>query len=263
MLAAQRRRRILDVLEREGTVRVSVLADKFGVSEMTVRRDLDALENGAALHKVHGGAVARANRGEEPWSETKAAQQRSEKQSIAAATMDVIDDGMTLAISAGTTTLEVARRLHERSSITVVTNSISVFQELTDPHTRPGHGPEVYLTGGSRTPSNALVGPIAEAALAAFRVDLSILGVHGLDRDAGLTTPNMAEAQTNRRLIDIGHRLVVVADHTKYQEVGAHVIATLDRVDTLVVDDGLTAAARADLTDVIDDVRVAPPRGDA
>ncbi len=258
MLAVERRRRILDALERDGTVRVASLASELGVSEMTVRRDLDALDDREALHKVHGGAVSRHNRGEEPWSATKATQQRAEKVAIAHAALDLVENGMTLAISAGTTTLELARLLIERTSITVVTNSISIFQELTDPQiAQTLHTPEVFLTGGSRTPSDALVGPLADAALSTFRVDVSILGVHGVDPDAGLTTPNIAEAQTNRRLIDIGRNLIVLADHTKYLEVGANVIAPLTRVDTLVTDTGLPDASRAELRGHIDDVRIA------
>ena len=80
---------------------------------------------------------------------------------------------------------------------------------------------------------------------ASFRVDATYLGVHGLDPDAGLTTPNIAEAQTNRALIDIGARLVVLADHTKYREIGANVFARLTEVHTLIVDDGLDVARPA------------------
>ncbi|MBJ7291486.1 DeoR/GlpR family DNA-binding transcription regulator [Williamsia sp.] len=259
MLAVERRRRILDALERDGTVRVASLAADLGVSEMTVRRDLDALDDREALHKVHGGAVSRHNRGEEPWSAIKATQQRPEKVAIAHTALELVENGMTVAISAGTTTLELARLLGERTSITVVTNSISIFQELTDPQ-RPQSpsNPEVFLTGGSRTPSDALVGPIADAALSTFRVDVSFLGVHGVDLDAGLTTPNIAEAQTNRRLVDIGRSLVVLADHTKYLEVGANVIAPLSRVDTLVSDATLTESARTELSGHVTDLRIAP-----
>jgi DeoR/GlpR family transcriptional regulator of sugar metabolism len=102
----------------------------------------------------------------------------------------------------------------------------------------------VYLSGGVRTPSDALVGPVADAAIASFRVDASYLGVHGFDPDAGLTTPNIAEAQTNRALIGIGAHLTVLADHTKYREVGTNVFARLRQVDTLIVDDGLSAEDR-------------------
>ncbi|MGZ8179157.1 DeoR/GlpR family DNA-binding transcription regulator [Williamsia sp. SKLECPSW1] len=258
MLPAERRRRILDVLDRDGTARVTDLANDLNVSEMTVRRDLEALQDDEALHKVHGGAVARHSRGEEPRSSAKAVRETAEKRAIATCAVDLVEDGMTVAISAGTTTLEVARLLRDRPSLTVVTNSIPIFVELTDPDValRPTR-PTVVLTGGTRTLSDGLVGPVADAALSSFRVDVTLLGVHGLDIDAGFTTPNIAEAATNRRLIEICRTLVVVADHTKVGEVGANVIADVDRADTLVVDDGLSDAARTVLGRRIHDVRIA------
>ncbi|MBJ7341147.1 DeoR/GlpR family DNA-binding transcription regulator [Mycolicibacterium sp.] len=258
MLAAERRDAILRALRPGGAVRVADLAAELAVSEMTVRRDLDALDAQDLLRKVHGGAVARHNRGEEPRSAEKAGQQRAEKAAIAAAAAATVEDGMTIAIGAGTTTTELARHLRSRSSITVVTNSINVFQELTEPTSDASDAPLVYLSGGVRTPSNALVGPVADAAIASFRVDATYLGVHGFDVDSGLTSPNIAEAQTNRTLIGIGHRLVVVADHTKYGEVGACVFARLDQVHTMVCDGALTEADRSLLGTHVGDLLIAP-----
>jgi DeoR/GlpR family transcriptional regulator of sugar metabolism len=245
MLAAERRSAILRTLDSDGAVRVTSLAAELEVSEMTVRRDLDTLDAQDLLRKVHGGAVVRHHRGEEPWSSVKAGQQRAEKAAIAAVAAGTVQDGMTIAIGAGTTASALARYLRQRCSITVVTNSISVFRELTDPAADGADTPLVYLSGGVRTPSDALVGPIADTAIASFRVDATYLGVHGFDPQAGLTSPNIAEAQTNRTLIDIGDRLVVLADHTKYREVGTNVFARLAQVHTLIVDDGLAGSDRA------------------
>ncbi|HJT92038.1 MAG TPA: DeoR/GlpR family DNA-binding transcription regulator [Mycobacterium sp.] len=257
MLAAERRHAIMRALQSEGAVRVADLAAELDVSEMTVRRDLDALDAQHLLRKVHGGAVSRLNRGEEPWSSDKAGQQRAAKAAIAAMAAASVVDGMTIAIGAGTTTTELARRLRHRSSITVVTNSVSVFQVLTDPAADAADAPLVYLSGGVRTPSDALVGPIADAAIASFRVDASYLGVHGLDPEAGLTTPNIAEAQTNRTLISIGAQLVVLADHTKYREVGTNVFARLTDVDILIVDDALGVEDRAVIAAQVDNLEIA------
>jgi DeoR/GlpR family transcriptional regulator of sugar metabolism len=201
--------------------------------------------------------VTRHNRGEEPWSSVKAGQQPAEKAAIAAAAAAGVEDGMTIAIGAGTTTHELARLLYARSSITVVTNSISIFQELTGPAADGAGAPVVYLSGGVRTPSDALVGPVADAAIASFRVDATYLGVHGFDPEAGLTSPNIAEAQTNRTLIGIGSRLVVLADHTKYGEVGACVFARMNQVQTLVVDDGLDDADRSVISEHVGELVIA------
>src|ERR1700755_956561 len=109
MLAAERRHAILRALHAGGAVRVVELAVELDVSEMTVRRDLDSLDAQDLLRKVHGGAVTRHNRGEEPWSSVKAGRQRAEKVAIAAAAAATVEDGMTIAIGAGTTTTELAR----------------------------------------------------------------------------------------------------------------------------------------------------------
>ena len=261
MLAAERQEAILRTLQSGGAVRVADLATELAVSEMTVRRDLDTLDAQDLLRKVHGGAVAHHNRGEEPRSADKAARQQAEKRAIAATAATTVADGMTIAIGAGTTTAELARQLRHRPSITVVTNSINIFQELTDPAAEGVDAPLVYLSGGVRTPSDALVGPVADAAIASFRVDATYLGVHGFDVDAGLTSPNVAEAQTNRTLIDVGSRLVVLADHTKYGGVGACVFARLSQIHTLIVDDGLNAQDREQIDARVGDLLIAPVAG--
>ena len=257
MLAAERHSAILRAVHAGGAARVADLAAELDVSEMTVRRDLDALDAQRLLRKVHGGAVIRSNRGDEPRSSEKAGQQRAEKAAIAQAAAATVEDGMTIAISAGTTTTELARLLRDRPSICVVTNSLSVFQELTDPRTVGVDAPQVFLSGGVRTPSDALVGPIADTAVGAFRVDATYLGVHGFDPQAGLTSPNIAEAQTNRTLIGVAERLVVLADHTKYRKIGTNVFAGLAQVDTLVSDDGLADGDRAVIANHVGDLVIA------
>jgi DeoR/GlpR family transcriptional regulator of sugar metabolism len=262
MLAAERRRAILAALQSGGAVRVTDLAAELSVSEMTVRRDLDVLDSQDLLRKVHGGAVTRHHRGEEPKSSEKARQLRAEKVAIAEAAAGLVADGMMIAIGAGTTTTELARLLRSRSSITVITNSMTVFDVLTASRgDAADDGPAAYLSGGVRTPSDALVGPIADTALASFRVDATFLGVHGFDVHAGLTSPNIAEAQTNRTLIEIAPRLVVLADHTKYREVGTNVFARLDQVHTLVVDDGLDPAERPTLAGQVGELMVVTAGG--
>ncbi|WP_040766196.1 DeoR/GlpR family DNA-binding transcription regulator [Tsukamurella sp. 1534] len=252
MLAAQRRRHILAAVVAHGAVRVIDLADELGVSEMTIRRDLDVLEEAAELTKVHGGAVrsAAAGRGLEPPSAHKASREAAEKRAIAAAAAPLVEDGMTVAVGAGTTTLELARMLRGRP-IAVVTNSISIFHVLTDSPEEPAGG-AVQLTGGQRTPSDALVGPVANAMLERVRCDLAFLGTHGIDPTAGFTSPNIGEAETNRRLIGAARSTVMLADHTKFGEIGAHLFAEFSAVDGMITDAGLGPAAREVLTDVID-----------
>ena len=119
-------------------------------------------------------------------------------------------------------------------------------------------GQTVVLTGGTRTPSEALVGPIAVGALRTLHVDLLFLGVHGLDERVGLTTPNLVEAETNRALIECARTVCVTADHTKWGVVGRGTIVALDRVDILVTDEGLSSRGINVLSEHIDRVIVAP-----
>ena len=133
--------------------------------------------------------------------------------------------------------------------LTIVTNSVPAAQALADTASTSGH--QVVLTGGTRTPSEALVGPIAVQSLRGLHVDLVFLGCHGLDLKAGLTTPNLVEAETNRALIESGRSLCVVADHTKWEIVGLGTIIGLEGVATLVTDSGLAATARESLGEVV------------
>jgi DeoR/GlpR family transcriptional regulator of sugar metabolism len=115
----------------------------------------------------------------------------------------------------------------------------------------------VVLTGGVRTPSDALVGPVADRAIGSLHFDLLFLGVHGISEEAGLSTPNLAEAETNRRLVRSARRVVVVADHTKWGTVGLSSFASLDQVDTLVTDAGLPDELRARISEQLSELLVA------
>ncbi len=117
------------------------------------------------------------------------------------------------------------------------------------------------MTGGTPTRSAALVGALADQTISSLHVDLLILGVHGVSEHAGLTTPNLAEAQTNRALIASARRMVVVADHTKWGVVGLSSFASLGQVDCFVTDDGLPAAARKVLADAVGELVVVPAAG--
>lgn len=241
MLAAQRQEVILDRIRRTGAVRVADLVESLAVSDMTVRRDLDALEARGALRKVHGGAVARA-RTEEPGFAAKSALQEDEKHAIARAVAALVPPHGAVGLSGGTTTALVAGYLVDTPGLTVVTNSLPVA-EVFHRAARPDR--TVALTGGFRTPSDALVGPLALASIRGLNLDLLVLGVHGIQEHAGFTTPNLLEAETDRALVEASGSLVVAADHSKWGTVGISTIVPLDRCDVLVTDDGLDPAARA------------------
>jgi DeoR/GlpR family transcriptional regulator of sugar metabolism len=250
VLASQRRAAILAIVEESGAARVSELVEQLGVSDMTVRRDIERLDGEGLLERVHGGALALVPRAaDEPGFSAKSALMTAEKRAIAAAAARLVEPGATIGISAGTTTYELARALRTVPNLTVVTNSMPVAQLL---HEAAPQGHVVVLTGGVRTPSDALVGPVAVTALEGLHVDRLFLGAHGIDRTAGLTTPNLVEAETNRALVRASRSVCVLADHTKVGLVGLSTFMQLDDVDTLITDAGINARARALLEDAVE-----------
>ncbi|GAA2151666.1 DeoR/GlpR family DNA-binding transcription regulator [Kitasatospora kazusensis] len=245
LLAEQRRALILDEVRRRGGVRVNELTRRLNVSDMTIRRDLDALAKAGVIEKVHGGAVVvEEARTHEPGFEAKSALELSAKEEIARAAARLVTAGSAIALSGGTTTFALAQHLTEIEQLTVVTNSVRVADVFERAQRQSGApGATVVLTGGVRTPSDSLVGPVADRAIRSLHFDLLFLGAHGLSPEAGLSTPNLAEAETNRNFVASARRVVTVADHTKWGIVGLSTFAELADVDTWVTDAALPAEA--------------------
>lgn len=265
MLASQRQDRILAEARLHGAVRVADLVETLDVSDMTVRRDIAELARAGLVRRVHGGALAIDPAGHsavEPAFATKQAWAAAEKSAIAREAVTLLEPGQSLALSAGTTTHLLARLVAADTALrplTVVTNSLHVADVLHGAPASPAGGTlEVILTGGVRTPSDALVGPVADATLASLRVDHALLGVHGLDA-GGATTPNVLEAATDRALVRCAAHVTVLADHSKWGVAGLARIVPLDEIDVLVTDTGLGAHARATLESAVGEVRLVSP----
>ena len=258
MLASQRQSAILDLVRRHGGVRVSELVRQLGVSDMTIRRDLEALVDRGLVDKVHGGAtMAALGSTEELGFDAKSARQLDEKAAIAARAAELVEPGTAIALSAGTTTAALAAYLINVPGLTVVTNSIPVADALY----RKGRIDQtVVLTGGVRTPSDALAGPVAEAAIGSLNVDVLFLGVHGMGPRTGFTTPNLMEAAIDRLMVATARRVVVLADHTKWETAGIATIAPLEGADILITDAGLPIEARAELAGRVGELIVADGR---
>ncbi|GAA1888810.1 DeoR/GlpR family DNA-binding transcription regulator [Streptantibioticus ferralitis] len=267
LLAEQRRALILDEVRRRGGVRVNELTRKLNVSDMTVRRDLDALAHQGVVEKVHGGAVPVAEAStHEPGFEAKSSLEQGAKEAIARAAAAMVVPGSAIALSGGTTTYALAHHLLDVPDLTVVTNSVRVADVFHAGQRRGGVSAQsaaragaatVVLTGGVRTPSDSLVGPVADRAIRSLHFDVLFLGVHGLSVEAGLSTPNLAEAETNRQFVRSARRVVVIADHTKWGTVGLSSFATLEEVDTLVTDAGIPQVLRAEISEHLADLVVA------
>jgi DeoR/GlpR family transcriptional regulator of sugar metabolism len=242
-LARQRHDVILTEVRRRGTVRVTELATLLGVSDMTVRRDLDVLDATGALVKVHGGAtVSRDLTTNEPGFLVKSQLLLEEKHLIARTAATLIRPGAAIGVTAGTTTWRLAALLVDIPELTVVTNSVRVADVL---HEAGRRDHTVVLTGGVRTPSDALVGPVATASLRGLQLDMVLMGVHGISERRGFSTPNLMEAETNRAFVDAAERLVVLADHTKWNVTGLSSIAPLNAAEWLITDSQMPVPARS------------------
>jgi len=255
MLARHRQSLILQAVRSDGSARVSDLTQRLGVSDMTIRRDLEVLARDGLVEKVHGGAVLPGTpASHEPSFEAKLVLERPEKTAIARAAASMVTPGTAIALAAGTTTFALAQCLLDVPGLTIVTNSLRVTNVFSGMRGLDGTAESVVLTGGVRTPSDALVGPIADLTIRSLHFDLLFLGCHGLDAEAGLTTPNLAEAETNRAFIRVARRVVVLADHTKWGLVSLSSFARLSEVDVLITDDMLPADARTQVADQVGEV---------
>jgi DeoR family transcriptional regulator, fructose operon transcriptional repressor len=233
-LPAERHRRIEGILRERRVVRVSTLSEQIGVSEVTIRRDLEALERRGVLERTHGGAVLTLRMRAEPAYVEAISSNPEAKRRIAQAAADLVDAGDTLYMNGGTTTLQVFRHLRA-PGLKVITNHVGIALESAE------HDLDLLLVGGHyRAPSNSVVGPFATEALRRTHATRAYVGVEGVSVTSGLTSPVAAEAEIARVMIEQARgRVVVVADHSKIGTVADFVIAPLEAVDTLVVDDAV------------------------
>ena len=255
MLAHQRQQKILDQVTAEGAVKVADLGAALSVSDMTIRRDVNELVARGLVERVHGGVtLPRSASVFEPGFSAKSELDRDAKAAIARAAARFVRPGTSIGISGGTTTHALAQELLDVPDITVVTNSLPVAEVF---HTGGRTDQTVLLTGGQRTPSYALVGPLTVSALQSIHLDMLFLGTHGVDIESGLTCPNLMEAQTNQALVASSRRVIVLADHTKWGTLGISTIATLEEADELISDEGLGGEARRILGERVGRLRLA------
>ena len=237
-----RHRHILETLRAARKVDVAELAGSLGVSTMTIRRDLAELDDSGLLDRVHGGAVTRRA----PAYGSRASAMSDEKAAIARAVADLVPPGASVGLDTGTTCHAVAEVLAERDDLTVVTNSLHAAIEFRD------SGSRVVVLGGMLTPELSLVSGTAVQEPPAVHLDLLVLGCGGLSVDRGITYFDPTEVEVRRLLAGLADRVIVAADHTKFDRKKAMVLGPLDLIDVLVTDETppeplRTALAAADV----------------
>ncbi|GMA62459.1 DeoR/GlpR family DNA-binding transcription regulator [Alicyclobacillus fastidiosus] len=231
MYPHERRQALMTLLSKHGFVSYHDLAAQLGVSEVTVRRDLRALSAEGLVETVVGGGQVKRSASEVSFM-TKRVMESKEKERIAQCAHQLLEPGMTIGLTAGTTTWTLAQGLRGFSELTFVTNSTNVAIAL-----KSNGYEDIHLTGGHfRTPSDALVGPMAESVANQFHTDLLFMGVHGVHLDYGISTPNVQEAAVNRALMKRSDRIVLLFDHSKWGIEALARIAELDEVDDAITD---------------------------
>jgi DeoR/GlpR family transcriptional regulator of sugar metabolism len=244
MLAETRRRLLLDLIARQGFATLDELVRAVAVSESTVRRDLEALDLAGSVKRTHGGAVFAGEGPALPALEDRVATALAEKEAIGKATAALIEDGESVLLDGGTTTLQVARALAGRS-LQVVTNSLPIVQLLASSKTI-----ELILIGGYLYPRTGVaLGPVAIASMQGIRVRKAILGAGGIVSE-GVYNSNLLLVETERQMMSCGQEVVIVADHTKFGRLALARLCGLDEVQRVISDEGLSDEYRSLLDQV-------------
>lgn len=239
----ERRDSIIQIIQKNGKVRVDTLSDKFDVSSVTIRNDLDFLEKKGIVHRTHGGALLRKSVYEDPSLEEKQQLYRKEKQRIGEKAVELIKDGDSILLDSGTTAMEIAQRLNGKKNLTVMTNAINLALKLGNLESM-----SVMLTGGLlRKESFSLVGPEAEATISNYYFDKLFLGVDGLDINFGLTTPNPMEAQLNRIMVERAQQVIAITDSSKFGRHSFSYICDVDVISTLITDTNISVEFEREL----------------
>jgi DeoR family transcriptional regulator, fructose operon transcriptional repressor len=233
MFPEERKTEILKLIKSGTPVRVGELTQNFGISESTVRRDLQEMEDAGLIQRTHGGAIL-AQLGYELTFHEKGVRLLKEKQKIAQLAADLVEEGETVLLDAGTTTLEIARALQGKR-ITVATNSIEVAQIFAE-----DADVEVLILGGTwRKSTRSLVGYLTNEMLRRIHFDKVFLAANGVEANLGVTTPNSMEAETKRHMVQAGKKIILVVDHSKIGQKGLYKICDLGEIDLLIIDDQL------------------------
>lgn len=236
LFAEERKNKILDLILREKKVTVAQLSDLFSVTGATVRTDLRELESTGLLTRTHGGAIERTRTGFEPDSREKEVQNLQAKQRIGLAALDLIENGDTIVLDTGSTTLELARCLNRRKNgrknVTVVTNDIVIAKVLEDLQSVN----VLFMGGMLRKGFHCTIGVQGRMIMEGLTVDKAFMGANGFSLAKGATTPDVQHAETKKVMISISAKTILLCDRTKLGRVSLAQFLPSDRLDVLVTD---------------------------
>lgn len=229
MLAVERRLKIIDMVHQDKRVLVSELSRMFEVTEETIRRDLEKLEQDGIVSRTYGGAVLNRHTNEDLPFQTRHAINTDIKRQIARHAADLIQDGDTLMIDPSSTALELTRMLGTKNNLTVITNSVQILSEFSNSNMA------IISTGGSLRPrSLSLVGQVAHDTLLRYHVDKAIISCKGLDLQNGLTESNEPECELKKHMLRQADKVILLADHMKFDKTAFSKLAELTDIDALI-----------------------------
>ncbi len=248
VLAEERKRIILEELNRNGKVKVEPLAKQFQVSNETIRRDLDGLEQQGMLKRVYGGAVKESySNGEPPYVQRQSLNQKA-KQAIGRRAAALLKDGDTIVIDTGTTVLELARSIQGVKQLTVLTTSIPVASMLIDSLNQGMFSGKVILLGGEiNSEQQSISGPLCEKMLQTFYVDKAFVSIGGISLATGISDYDINESMVSRIMTEVAKEVVVLADRSKIGVQAFCKIVSLDAVDVIISDQEPPSSWQAEL----------------
>lgn len=237
LLAQERREIIIQTLLREGKVKVLPMAEQLEVSSETIRRDLDALEAEGRLQRVYGGAILSGYKHGEPPFQQRTELHVDAKKKIGMRAAQLIEDGDTIALDVGTTMMELAKSIHGKKNLTILTNSLPIASYLSEALNNNRFTGKVFLLGGQLNPEQqSLTGPLCEEMMSHFYLNKAYLSVGGLSLTRGVTDYDLNETYISKQFAESAREVIVLADHTK---IGVHAFAQivpLEQLDVIVSD---------------------------
>ncbi|MFW6287820.1 MAG: DeoR/GlpR family DNA-binding transcription regulator [bacterium] len=242
MLAVERRHEILKILNNKGSVHVTEISKILRVTEETIRRDLDILNDRKLLQRTHGGAISIEDNKSELSFNIRKEKNVEEKDKIASKAVNLINNGDTIFLDASTTSMYLAAQLKNFTDLTIVTNSVRIILELVE-----NTNINIIATGGIlRANSLSYVGPLTNEAIKKYYADKFFTSCKGISIEHGATDSNEMEIEIKKLMSKQAQKLIVLADYSKFDQVGLSQFATFDDIDTIITDDNIDEEIKKD-----------------
>lgn len=231
MISRERQQKILDMMQKKKVIKITDITSAFGVSTETARRDLHILESQNLCKKIYGGAALVSPIASEPSYSTREVMHSTEKTAIGRKAAELVLEGKTIILDVGTTIIELARSIKDKNNVIVLTNSLSIVNELANSDV------SLHIMGGKLNPSFlSMSGSLTLSALKQFYVDIAFIGAGGITLEDGVSDYNIEEAQVRKFSIERAKKTVLLADSSKFGTNAFAMVCPLENVDVIVTD---------------------------